>query len=50
MDPNFAMAYARLGTVYLNYGELETAESYRKKAFELKDRTSERDRPRKSQP
>jgi serine/threonine protein kinase/tetratricopeptide (TPR) repeat protein len=44
LDPNFAMAYARLGTVYLNFGELETAETYRKKAFELKDRTSERER------
>jgi tetratricopeptide (TPR) repeat protein len=44
LDPNFAMAYARLGTVYLNYGELETAETYRKKAFELKGRTSERER------
>ncbi len=44
LDPNFAMAYARLGTVYLNFGELETSETYRKKAFELKDRTSERER------
>jgi serine/threonine protein kinase/tetratricopeptide (TPR) repeat protein len=44
LDPNFALAYARLGTVYLNYGELETSEAYRKKAFELKDRTSERER------
>ena len=44
LDPNFAMAYARLGTVYLNFGELETAEAYRKKAFELKDRASERER------
>ena len=44
LDPNFAMAYARLGTAYLNFGELETSETYRKKAFELKDRTSERER------
>jgi serine/threonine protein kinase/tetratricopeptide (TPR) repeat protein len=44
LDPNFAMAYARLGTVYNNYGQVETSEEYRKKAFELKDRTSERER------
>ena len=44
LDPNFALAYARLGTVYNNYGQLATAEEYRKKAFELKDRASERER------
>jgi serine/threonine protein kinase/tetratricopeptide (TPR) repeat protein len=44
LDPNFAMAFARLGTVYNNYGEVETAETYRKKAFELKERASERER------
>jgi len=42
LDPNFALAYARLGTVYGNWDLLVTAEEYRKKAFELKDRTSER--------
>src|SRR6266850_3717654 len=44
LDPNFALAYARLGTVYGNWDLLVTAEEYRKKAFELKDRTSERER------
>jgi eukaryotic-like serine/threonine-protein kinase len=44
LDPNFALAYARLGTVYGNYGQLGAAEEYRKKAFELKDRASERER------
>jgi serine/threonine protein kinase/tetratricopeptide (TPR) repeat protein len=44
LDPNFAMAYARLGTIYGNLGEADLAEDYRKKAFELKDRTSERER------
>ncbi len=44
LDPNFALAHARLGTVYNNYGQFETSEQYRKKAFELKDRTSERER------
>jgi serine/threonine protein kinase/tetratricopeptide (TPR) repeat protein len=44
LDPNFAMAYARLGTVYGNYNDVGPAEEFRKKAFELKDRTSERER------
>jgi serine/threonine protein kinase/tetratricopeptide (TPR) repeat protein len=44
LDPNFAMAYARLGTVYGNLGQAGTAEEYRKKAFELKDRASEREK------
>jgi len=44
LDPNFALAYARLGTVYGNYGQLNEAEQCRKKAFELKDRASERER------
>jgi eukaryotic-like serine/threonine-protein kinase len=44
LDPNFALAYARLGTVFSNYGQFETSEQYRQKAFELKDRTSERER------
>jgi serine/threonine protein kinase/tetratricopeptide (TPR) repeat protein len=44
LDPNFAMAYARLGTVYGNYGQVDVAAEYRKKAFELKDRASERER------
>ncbi len=44
LDPNFAMAYARLGTIYSNWGQLDAQEEYQKKAFELKDRTSERER------
>ena len=44
LDPNFALAYARLGTVYSNYGQLDLSEQNRKKAFELKDRASERER------
>jgi len=44
LDPNFALAYARLGTVYGNFGELELATEYRKKAFDLRDRVSERER------
>jgi serine/threonine protein kinase/tetratricopeptide (TPR) repeat protein len=44
LDPNFAMAYARLGTVYLNLGQSELSEQNRKKAFELRDRASEREK------
>src|SRR5437588_1348350 len=44
LDPNFAMAYARLGAVYNNLGQPDLAEQYRKKAFELRDRASEREK------
>ena len=44
LDPNFAMAYARLGAVYNNLGQTELSEEYRKKAFELRDRASEREK------
>lgn len=44
LDPNFAMAHARLGTVYSNTGRREAAIRYTKKAFELKDRVSEKER------
>jgi eukaryotic-like serine/threonine-protein kinase len=44
LDPNFAMAYARLGAVYGNLGQTELAEKYRQKAFELRDRASEREK------
>jgi len=42
LDPNFALAYARLATVYSNLGETEKSEQNRKKAFELRNRASER--------
>jgi eukaryotic-like serine/threonine-protein kinase len=41
LDPNFAVAYARLGQVYRNTGELDLGRANEKKAYELKDRTSE---------
>jgi eukaryotic-like serine/threonine-protein kinase len=41
LDPNFALAYARLGTVYTNMGEDDLGEQYTRKAFELQDRVSE---------
>jgi serine/threonine protein kinase/tetratricopeptide (TPR) repeat protein len=44
LDPNFAMAYARLGAVYNNLGQTQLSEENRKKAFELRDRASERER------
>jgi eukaryotic-like serine/threonine-protein kinase len=44
LDPNFAMAYARLGAVYNNLGQTEVSENYRKKAFELRDRASEHEK------
>jgi|HubBroStandDraft_1064217.scaffolds.fasta_scaffold00375_2 serine/threonine protein kinase/tetratricopeptide (TPR) repeat protein len=44
IDPNFAMAYARLGTVYGNLGQTELSEQNRQKAFELRDRASEREK------
>jgi eukaryotic-like serine/threonine-protein kinase len=44
LDPNFAMAYARLGAVYNNLGQTELSAEYRKKAFELRDRASEREK------
>jgi tetratricopeptide (TPR) repeat protein len=44
LDPNFAMAYARLGSVYSNLGQTELSEQNRQKAFELRDRASEREK------
>jgi serine/threonine protein kinase/tetratricopeptide (TPR) repeat protein len=41
LDPNFAMACARLGTVYGNLNQSGLAEEYRKKAFDLRNRASE---------
>jgi len=44
LDPNFAMAYASLGTVYHNLGEANLAAEYTKKANELSGRVSEREK------
>ena len=44
IDPNFAMAYARLGAVYNNLGQTQLSEQNRQKAFELRDRASEREK------
>src|SRR5689334_7472458 len=44
LDPNFAMAYARIGVYYGNQQQMEAAKPYVEKAYELRDRVSERER------
>jgi tetratricopeptide (TPR) repeat protein len=44
LDPNFAMAYATLGVVYGNLSDRGQASDCLKKAFELKERASEREK------
>ena len=44
LDPNFAQAYASMGSVYRNLGQTSLATSNFKKAYELRDRVSERER------
>jgi serine/threonine protein kinase/Flp pilus assembly protein TadD len=41
LDPNFAMAYARLGTMYVNLGESTLGAENTRKAYELRERVSE---------
>ncbi len=44
LDPNFAMAYATLGVDYSNLGETTLASENTKKAYELRERVSEREK------
>jgi eukaryotic-like serine/threonine-protein kinase len=44
LDPNFAFVYARMGTIYSNAGENEKAIEAKRKAYELRDRVSEREK------
>jgi eukaryotic-like serine/threonine-protein kinase len=44
LDPNFAMAYARLGTCYSNLGESDRGTENTRKAYELRERVSEREK------
>jgi eukaryotic-like serine/threonine-protein kinase len=44
LDPEFASAHAQLGTIYANLGEQQRSIEHRTKAFELRDRVSERER------
>lgn len=44
LDPNFALAYARLSLIYVRSQQVELAMEAARKAFELKDRVSEWER------
>ncbi len=44
LDPNFAMAYARMGSLYVNLTEYERGAENARKAYELRDKVSERER------
>jgi serine/threonine protein kinase/tetratricopeptide (TPR) repeat protein len=44
IDPDFAMAHARLGTIYGNMGEAAKSAQHLGRAFELRDRVSELER------
>ncbi|HEX6190554.1 MAG TPA: tetratricopeptide repeat protein, partial [Pyrinomonadaceae bacterium] len=45
LDPNFAMAYARIGYAYvMGWARLEEGKPYLEKAFRLSDRLSEKDK------
>jgi len=44
LDPNFAMAYARVGTQYFTVGQADLARQNYQKAFELRERASEREK------
>src|SRR5579872_2446749 len=41
LDPNFAIAYEALGTAYGNISKTEIGDKYTRRAFDLRDRTSE---------
>jgi tetratricopeptide (TPR) repeat protein len=44
LDPNFGMAYAVLGTNYFNLGEIGQAAENLKKAYDLRNRVSEKEK------
>ncbi len=44
LDPNFAMALATLGVAYSNEGETRNAVGYIQRAFDLRERASEREK------
>ncbi|HYA22890.1 MAG TPA: hypothetical protein VEF05_01955, partial [Terriglobales bacterium] len=44
LDPNFAMAYARLGNSYWNEDQPSLASTYTERAYGLRDRVSDRER------
>jgi len=44
LDPNFAMAYVRLSVAYWNRGEVSKSAELARKAYELRQRVTERER------
>jgi serine/threonine protein kinase/Flp pilus assembly protein TadD len=44
LDPNLAIAYSSLGTTYNNMGEKELAAENARRAYELRDKVSEREK------
>jgi serine/threonine protein kinase/tetratricopeptide (TPR) repeat protein len=44
IDPQFAMAYGDLSIVYWNMGQTDLSAEYTRKAYELRDRVSDRER------
>jgi serine/threonine protein kinase/tetratricopeptide (TPR) repeat protein len=46
LDPNFAIAYAGLAVNYSNLGQASLSAEYAKKAYDLRDRVSEREQYR----
>ena len=44
LDPNFALAYAALAICYYDLGESSQAAQYAKRAYDLRDRVSEREK------
>ncbi|HYN10579.1 MAG TPA: serine/threonine-protein kinase [Vicinamibacterales bacterium] len=44
LDPEFALAYAQTSTAYFNLRELARARTFAARAYELRDRVSERER------
>jgi serine/threonine protein kinase/Tfp pilus assembly protein PilF len=44
IDPQFAMAYADLSIFYWNMGQTDLSAEYTRKAYELRDRVSDRER------
>jgi eukaryotic-like serine/threonine-protein kinase len=44
LDPNFAMAHAKLGVVYFNLSQVSLAIEHTERAFKLRERVSQRER------
>jgi serine/threonine protein kinase/tetratricopeptide (TPR) repeat protein len=44
LDPNFALAYSSLGVMYSNLNQLNLGAEYLKKALDLRDRATEREK------